>query len=69
MLTHDNVTWTCRIMLKYTPKGYLDETDVVVSYLPLSHIAAQQLDLYMPAGASNRQFKSGIRETSCSPSG
>lgn len=50
MLTHDNITWTCKIMLKYTPKGYLDENDVVVSYLPLSHIAAQQLDLYMPAG-------------------
>lgn len=48
MLTHDNITWTCRTMLKCTPKGYMDASDVMVSYLPLSHIAAQQLDMYMP---------------------
>jgi long-chain-fatty-acid--CoA ligase ACSBG len=50
MITHDNITWTVKTMLQYTPKGMLDATDVVVSYLPLSHIAAQQIDLYMPAG-------------------
>jgi acyl-CoA synthetase (AMP-forming)/AMP-acid ligase II len=50
MLTHDNITWTCKTMiLSGTPRGYLDADDIIISYLPLSHIAAQQLDMYMPA--------------------
>lgn len=48
MLTHDNITWTVRAMLTATKKGTLDYTDCGISYLPLSHIAAQMLDLYMP---------------------
>lgn len=45
MLSHDNLTWTasvCSTMLDFT-KG-----ERLVSYLPLSHIAAQMTDLHGP---------------------
>ncbi|XP_030594325.1 long-chain-fatty-acid--CoA ligase ACSBG2-like isoform X2 [Archocentrus centrarchus] len=45
MLSHDNITWTARMgcaMLK--AKG---GEEVLVSYLPLSHIAAQMVDVYI----------------------
>ncbi|GAX25843.1 long-chain-fatty-acid--CoA ligase ACSBG [Fistulifera solaris] len=48
MITHDNITWTARTMLKTARKGYLDKDDKLVSYLPLSHIAAQALDMFQP---------------------
>jgi acyl-CoA synthetase (AMP-forming)/AMP-acid ligase II len=35
-------------MLKTARKGYLDKEDKLVSYLPLSHIAAQALDMFQP---------------------
>lgn len=46
MISHDNITWTMKNMLD----NYLsmDHTDRVVSYLPLSHIAAQMIDLHSP---------------------
>ena len=47
MLSHDNVLWTtevaCREVLKLRHK---EET--IVSYLPLSHIAGQILDIWTP---------------------
>jgi len=48
MVTNDNITWTTRTMLTLTPRGRLDNTDHMISYLPLSHIAAQTLDIYNP---------------------
>ena len=45
MITHDNITWTAGIgatVLKIQPG------DATVSYLPLSHIAAQITDLHGP---------------------
>jgi len=48
MITHDNINWTVRSMLSVTPRGKLDESDVMISYLPLSHIAAQMLDMHVP---------------------
>jgi long-chain-fatty-acid--CoA ligase ACSBG len=48
MITHDNITWTVKTMLLRTPRGYMDHNDVVISYLPLSHIAAQMIDLHQP---------------------
>ena len=43
MISHDNVTWTSTNMsLHYMD---LNHTDRVISYLPLSHIAAQVSDI------------------------
>uniref|UniRef100_A0A2P2HVM7 long-chain-fatty-acid--CoA ligase n=1 Tax=Hirondellea gigas TaxID=1518452 RepID=A0A2P2HVM7_9CRUS len=45
MLSHDNICWTalsCSIYFEMIPGK-----EVVVSYLPLSHVAAQLADIYM----------------------
>ena len=44
MLSHDNITWTARISNRY-----LETTsdDILLSYLPLSHSAAQMMDVWM----------------------
>ena len=39
MITHDNITWTARVQLS-TMSRRPDGNDHVISYLPLSHIAA-----------------------------
>lgn len=46
MITHDNTTWTAKTHL--TTMATVDNNDHMISYLPLSHIAAQMLDLYCP---------------------
>ena len=48
MITHDNITWTVQAMLTFVPGGSLDNDDHIVSFLPLSHVAAQMLDMHMP---------------------
>lgn len=48
MITNDNITWTVRTMLLVTRRGKMDDSDHMISYLPLSHIAAQMLDMHMP---------------------
>jgi long-subunit acyl-CoA synthetase (AMP-forming) len=45
MISHDNITWTAKQALDTL--GYADG-DVVVSYLPLSHIAEQVMSLHGP---------------------
>lgn len=47
MLSHDNVTWTAG-MLKPIIPNWGDDHEHIVSYLPLSHIAAQLEDVYFP---------------------
>ena len=46
MVSHDNVTWTTSVLAD----NYLDlnHTDRIVSFLPLSHIAAQIIDIHVP---------------------
>lgn len=46
MISHDNVTWTTSVMCQ----AYMDlnHNDRLCSYLPLSHIAAQLIDLHIP---------------------
>ena len=46
MVSHDNITWTGNNMMRnYVSLGYKDR---MLSYLPLSHIAAQLLDIHIP---------------------
>jgi long-chain acyl-CoA synthetase len=45
MLTHDNVIWTCKSLSMSVPVW---ETDELVSFLPLSHIAERMFSVYMP---------------------
>ncbi len=45
MISHDNVTWTCSLIGLVLEVGAKDR---MVSYLPLSHIAAQILDIHGP---------------------
>jgi long-chain-fatty-acid--CoA ligase ACSBG len=47
MLSHDNIIWTVKTVM--STLGISSETPQrVVSYLPLSHIAGQMVDIYMP---------------------
>eukprot|EP00640_Fibrocapsa_japonica_P000935 CAMPEP_0113933644 /NCGR_PEP_ID=MMETSP1339-20121228/855_1 /TAXON_ID=94617 /ORGANISM="Fibrocapsa japonica" /LENGTH=664 /DNA_ID=CAMNT_0000935029 /DNA_START=61 /DNA_END=2055 /DNA_ORIENTATION=+ /assembly_acc=CAM_ASM_000762 len=48
MLSHDNVTWTTNIVLNYANPDTFTCAERSISYLPLSHIAAQVLDMYLP---------------------
>ncbi|XP_047448977.1 long-chain-fatty-acid--CoA ligase ACSBG2-like [Mugil cephalus] len=45
MLSHDNITWTARTASSLVKSGGGEE--VVVSYLPLSHVAAQMVDIWI----------------------
>ena len=47
-MSHDNLTWTARIADSYLK---VTREDVFISYLPLSHSAAQMIDLFMPMAA------------------
>jgi len=47
MISHDNVTWTTKNMCQNFRLD-LNHEDRFVSYLPLSHIAAQLIDVYCP---------------------
>ncbi|XP_070788026.1 long-chain-fatty-acid--CoA ligase ACSBG2 [Pituophis catenifer annectens] len=49
MLSHDNITWTARAAGEYVNlKTAWEGQESVVSYLPLSHIAAQMIDIWLP---------------------
>jgi long-chain-fatty-acid--CoA ligase ACSBG len=50
MLSHDNVTWTIFSVQETFKKVGIefDNSMSLVSYLPLSHIAAQMFDIYLP---------------------
>jgi long-chain-fatty-acid--CoA ligase ACSBG len=47
MLSHDNVTWTTTRMAEDYSLD-LNHTDRLLSFLPLSHIAAQLIDIHIP---------------------
>ena len=64
MIPHDNVTWTTRANLDHQPaitSGPLR----VVSYLPLSHIAAQVVDIHSPMGGLLMGLPAEVRP--CAP--
>ena len=43
MLSHDNVTWSSKISMEH----YNFKQERLLSYLPLSHVAACLIDCYM----------------------
>ncbi|XP_072269940.1 long-chain-fatty-acid--CoA ligase ACSBG2-like [Pyxicephalus adspersus] len=45
LLSHDNVTWTCRAVVESLGLG---SEERVVSYLPLNHMTVQMFDLWLP---------------------
>ncbi|CAI9577656.1 unnamed protein product [Staurois parvus] len=48
MLSHDNITWTAAAAGKTVRlREATDQQEMVVSYLPLSHIAAQMIDIWL----------------------
>lgn len=47
MLTNDNVNYVAGLSPYFLPRE-LTPDDCIISYLPLSHIAAQTLDIYTP---------------------
>lgn len=47
MLSHDNIIWTVKTVLKMM-NIKSENPQRIVSYLPLSHVAGQMLDIYMP---------------------
>mmetsp|Transcript_3967 Transcript_3967/g.5174 ORF Transcript_3967/g.5174 Transcript_3967/m.5174 type:complete len:707 (-) Transcript_3967:26-2146(-) len=47
MISHDNLTWTAHCLLEYFP-GMRPGPHEFLSYLPLSHVAAQMLDIHAP---------------------
>ncbi|TRY98417.1 hypothetical protein DNTS_017963 [Danionella cerebrum] len=52
MLSHDNLTWTAFSTSQHVSLTDADKLqEVVVSYLPLSHIAAQMIDIWLPMKA------------------
>lgn len=46
MISHDNITWSAKTLHKYYTS--CNNTDRFVSYLPLSHITAQLVDVHSP---------------------
>lgn len=43
MVTHDSVTWMAQLV-GHVLEGFGDNDEFIISYLPLSHIAAQIVD-------------------------
>ncbi|XP_051028702.1 long-chain-fatty-acid--CoA ligase ACSBG2-like [Acomys russatus] len=47
MLSHDNITWTAGAMARVVEASHvMGKQETIVSYLPLSHISAQILDMW-----------------------
>ena len=46
MISHDNLTWTAKTMCE--SYIHVNHTERLVSFLPLSHIAAQLIDIHVP---------------------
>ncbi|XP_040273720.1 long-chain-fatty-acid--CoA ligase ACSBG2 isoform X3 [Bufo bufo] len=48
MLSHDNITWTATAAGRAVRlREATDQQEIVVSYLPLSHVAAQMIDIWL----------------------
>jgi long-chain-fatty-acid--CoA ligase ACSBG len=54
MLSHDNMTWTAHVNAQLC--GFRDFVEEYISFLPLSHVAAQMADIYCPLTCSATVF-------------
>ncbi|RLN98370.1 hypothetical protein BBJ28_00009822 [Nothophytophthora sp. Chile5] len=57
MISHDNLTWTVEMALNSLPA--LLEAERSVSFLPLSHVAAQILDIHLPLVIGSEVYFAG----------
>lgn len=51
MISHDNFTWIVKVVIDMLKRQFgreLNANDCMISYLPLSHVAAQLLDILAP---------------------
>jgi len=44
MLSHDNIFWTANAACTYL--NLRDSTEILISFLPLSHVAANMVDIW-----------------------
>ncbi|KAF5281127.1 hypothetical protein FQR65_LT02993 [Abscondita terminalis] len=64
MLSHDNITWQATVLAEVLQAGRGE--DHIISYLPLSHIAAQVVDMYISlvvAGTTHFADKNALKGT------
>eukprot|EP00644_Phytophthora_capsici_P006963 jgi/Phyca11/103968/e_gw1.8.568.1 len=57
MISHDNLTWTVAAAMNTLPA--LGDAKRTVSYLPLSHAAAQMLDIHLPLAIGSEVYFAG----------
>jgi len=55
MISHDNLTWTSKRFMDDLPVRLTHE-ERSISYLPLSHVAAQMLDIHCPITVGSRCY-------------
>jgi len=48
MMSHDNATWTTKMVASHIPAFWKAKEHHLVSYLPLSHVAATMVDIHLP---------------------
>lgn len=56
MLSHDNITWTVDNFLYQLKDFFETGKEKSLSFLPLSHIAAQFMDIFMPIGSLSKTY-------------
>ncbi|CAK9293851.1 unnamed protein product [Gordionus sp. m RMFG-2023] len=54
MISHDNITWTARQVAKMIKYRVCEE--ILLSYLPLGHVAAQIVDIYLLMDTANTLY-------------
>eukprot|EP00118_Oscarella_pearsei_P020248 m.218798 g.218798 ORF g.218798 m.218798 type:complete len:716 (+) comp39907_c0_seq2:52-2199(+) len=54
MLSHDTITWTPLAGISTVRNK--DQAETTVSYLPLSHVAAQMMDIFLPMHVSSKTW-------------
>jgi len=53
MLSHDNIIWTCKLAIK---NFNIQKGMRILSYLPLSHVAGQMIDIHAPIVVQGTTF-------------